>query len=121
MLAAEEPVAKLVVYRRAAETLLGKIGGDPLFELGGRQAVVGAAVDGSAIAGEGCGQIGKLGGTLLTSGEGRASAFATPFASSGTCHPSSGATTGTIGSSNSCANSKSRSSCAGTAMIAPVP
>ena len=43
---------------------------------------------------------------------------ATPCAAS---HASGGRTTPTIGSSNSWANSKSRSSCAGTAMIAPVP
>ena len=36
-------------------------------------------------------------------------------------HSAGGITTGTIGRSNAFANSKSRSSCAGTAMIAPVP
>ena len=53
MLAAEEPVAKLVVHRRAAQALGGKVGRDPLLELGRRQAVVGAAVDGLAVAGKG--------------------------------------------------------------------
>ncbi len=38
-----------------------------------------------------------------------------------TALPSAGAITWTIGMSNFFANSKSRSSCAGTAMIAPVP
>jgi len=35
--------------------------------------------------------------------------------------PPAGATTGTIGRPNACAKAKSRSSCAGTAMIEPVP
>ena len=37
------------------------------------------------------------------------------------CAPDSGAITSTIGISNCVANWKSRSSCAGTAMMAPVP
>ncbi|CAB5008817.1 unannotated protein [freshwater metagenome] len=47
-----------------------------------------------------------------------ASLEVTPFSLS---HFSSGSTTGVIARSNSRANAKSRSSCAGTAMIAPVP
>ena len=45
------------------------------------------------------------------------STYAVPSATS----PAAGATTCTTGSSKRCANAKSRSSCAGTAMIAPVP
>ena len=117
MLPAEEPVAELVVHRRAAQALGGQVGGDPLLELGRRQAVVGAAVDGMAFVGEGL--------VKLPAFEVRDSSplFAPVPARKSTARSATslGITTGTIGSSNFCANSKSRSSCAGTAMIAPVP
>ena len=52
MLAAEEPVAELVIDRRPAQALVGQVGRDMLFELRGRQTVVAAAVDGPAVADE---------------------------------------------------------------------
>ena len=49
MLPAEEPVAKFVVDRRAAETLFGKVFGNLLLELWRGQAVVRAGIDGIVV------------------------------------------------------------------------
>ena len=102
MLPAEEPVAELVVDRRAAEPLVGQIFGDLLLELGRGQAVVRAGVDRRAVGDE-----------ALPAGQHRRRGR----------RPASspGSTTAMIGRSNCWANSKSRVSWAGTAMIAPVP
>ena len=118
MLPAEEPVAELVVHRRAAQALGRQVGRDPLLELGRRQAVVVAAVDGMAVAGEALAkaadvfQVRDCKSPRRTGGS-RVADAAEPR--------SSGITTGMIGRPNFWANSKSRVSCAGTAMIAPVP
>ena len=103
-LPAEEPVAELVVHRLAADALRGEVGGD-LAALNSAvgEAVVLAGVDRDAVAGE---------AVACRRGLRRAPPAATA---------SPGSTTGMIGRSNCWANSKSRSSCAGTAMIAPVP
>lgn len=55
--------------------------------------------------------------TIVPSWEANASSHSVGSAS----RSSEGSTTQRIGSSKACANAKSRVSCAGTAMIAPVP
>ena len=52
VLAAEQPIAQFVVDRFASLSALGQIGDDVFFHVGGRLAVVGAAVDGRALFGE---------------------------------------------------------------------
>ena len=49
-LAAEQPVTQLVVRRRTPQSLRGKVVGDSLLELVGRQAVVGTRVNGGTFA-----------------------------------------------------------------------
>ena len=90
----EEPVAQFVIDRAPAEALLFQPGGDLALRLRSRQAVDQRRIDRDAFADE------TDGGFTRSPG---------------------GLTTSMIGSSNFRANSKSRSSCAGTAMIAPVP
>ena len=100
-LAGEQPVAQLVVDRLLAEPALLEPGGDRGLRLGGGQAVEEIEslreLTDDARLGLGLGQAGRRPDRAR------------------------GATTRTIGRSNAWANSKSRSSCAGTAMIAPVP